>query len=153
MTETSTNEICPVCNNPIEADQQTCATCGYHFLGSTQKFKPVDVSSEDIVANTKKSSANAQLHVVRGPQIAAIFTLDEKPLTIGRSPQCEIFLNDMTVSRQHATVELTDEGHKITDLNSYNGVWVDNNNVESYVLKEGDIVQIGAFCLTYQKDA
>lgn len=147
------SEVCPVCNSTVEAEDEACSVCGYHFLGSTQKFQPVNVSSEDLARDSKKLSTKAQLRVVRGPQIAAMFALEDKPLTIGRSPQCEIFLNDMTVSREHARIEPVEAGHKITDLNSYNGVWIDNESVESSILKEGDILQIGVFCLVYQKDA
>lgn len=145
-------EFCPICNSEIDAEGRSCPTCGYHFLGSTQQFKPVSVSAEEIKAETKTESTQAQLRVVRGPQIQAIFTLGDVPLTIGRSPQCEIFLNDMTVSREHARITPSASGHVIEDLQSYNGVWIDSENVEQGELKEGDIIQIGVFCLVYQKD-
>uniref|UniRef100_UPI002633FBB3 FHA domain-containing protein n=1 Tax=uncultured Ellagibacter sp. TaxID=2137580 RepID=UPI002633FBB3 len=66
--------------------------------------------------------------------------------------QCDIFLNDMTVSRSHAVVEPTGDGCTITDDSSFNGVWVNNDNVEARELHEGDVVQIGAFCLVYREE-
>ena len=70
-------------------------------------------------------------------------------LTVGRSPQCDIFLNDMTVSRMHATIERTPAGFRISDADSFNGLWVNNLNVKDADLRDGDIVQIGTFCLMY----
>jgi pSer/pThr/pTyr-binding forkhead associated (FHA) protein len=70
---------------------------------------------------------------------------------VGRSPQCDIFLNDMTVSREHATIRPEAGEFVIKDSNSFNGIWINNQNVEEAVLEEGDIVQIGAFCLLFNK--
>jgi len=93
--------------------------------------------------------AMAVLRVVHGPQIEMTFHLEEGTYTIGRSPQCDIFLNDMTVSRKHALLFPTGKGFSIKDTNSFNGVWINNISVNETVLKDGDIIQIGAFCLMY----
>lgn len=146
------NEVCPVCNNPMEPEQEACSSCGYHFLGSTVSFKPVSVESATALEKAK-SSPVPQLHVIRGPQTGAVFSLGTESLVVGRNPQCDIFLNDMTVSREHARIEKTEAGYSLTDLNSFNGVWVNNNNVETGILHEGDIVQIGAFCLAYREQS
>ena len=67
--------------------------------------------------------------------------------------QCDVFLNDMTVSREHAVIEPSTGTFSIRDTNSFNGVWVNNANIEeSYTLVHGDIIQIGAFCLLYQEE-
>ena len=72
-------------------------------------------------------------------------------MSVGRDPQCDIFLNDMTVSREHAEIEVTGEGCVIRDKNSFNGVWVNDRAVEACALKPGDVIQIGAFCLIYRE--
>ena len=74
------------------------------------------------------------------------------PPSTGRSPQCDLFLNDMTVSREHASVEPADGGYVIRDANSFNGVWVNNESVETRRLVSGDVIQIGAFCLVYKEE-
>ena len=101
-----------------------------------------------------KPAAEAVLRVVRGPQTGVSYRLgDDAIQTIGRSPQCDVFLNDMTVSREHAVIEPLDGTFSIRDTNSFNGVWVNNANVEDkYILTHGDIIQIGAFCLIYQEE-
>lgn len=144
------SETCPVCNNPLEEGAAACPSCGFKLLGSTQRFKPVALAEEAIPAPEKPHEA-ASLRVIRGPQTEMVFAIGDAPLIVGRSPQCDVFLNDMTVSREHATVEPGASGVVIRDANSFNGVWVNNENVDARVLKAGDVVQIGAFCLLYQE--
>ena len=85
-----------------------------------------------------------------GVQVGNVFRLSSDAITIGRSPQCDIFLNDMTVSRMHATLKRIPSGYEIVDADSFNGLWVNNLNVKEAALKDGDVVQIGTFCLVYQ---
>jgi hypothetical protein len=143
---------CPVCNSPIQEQDTICSTCGFKFLGSTQSFQPVHVSGEEIVPPVEESQKSCALRIIRGPQIDAVLTLESNRYSIGRNPQNEIFLNDMTVSREHAFIQRVKEGFSIEDANSFNGVWVNNKSIDTCVLHDGDIVQIGAFCLLYQEN-
>lgn len=141
---------CPVCNNDIADDARTCTFCGFKLLGTTQQFTPVklgEVSEEGETPHMKK----AELRVVRGPQTGIDIELSAGRLTIGRDPACDIFLNDMTVSRQHAAIETDEKGSVIYDTNSYNGVWVNDRMEEACLLKPGDIIQLGAFCLVFRE--
>ena len=142
--------VCPVCSNPIDPDASACPHCGFKLLGSTQQFKPVLLGDEPI-AEEAKLVQEATLRVVRGPQTGVAFQLGDKKLVVGRSPQCDLFLNDMTVSREHATIEPADGGYVIRDENSFNGVWVSNDSIDEHRLASGDIIQIGAFLLLYQE--
>lgn len=143
--------VCPVCNNPIDPQDAACPQCGFKLQGSTQRFTPLTFG-EDALMSAAKTKPTAVLHVVRGPQTGVSFKLGDKRLTIGRSPQCDIFLNDMTVSRMHASVYPCDSGYEISDEASFNGAWVNNNSVDTYLLADGDVVQIGAFCLVYKEE-
>jgi pSer/pThr/pTyr-binding forkhead associated (FHA) protein len=69
---------------------------------------------------------------------------------IGRSPECDVFLDDVTVSRRHA--ELVREGDRFTirDLGSLNGTYVNRRRIESAVLEDDDEVQIGKYRLTFR---
>lgn len=145
------SDICPVCGNPIGAREVLCPSCGYRLQGTTQRFMPVTLGDEALVSSPK-AAESAALRVVRGPQAGVTFALEGDSLSVGRSPQCDIFLNDMTVSRRHATIKRVDAGYLIVDEHSFNGVWVNNENVESHLLRAGDIVQVGAFCLLYQEE-
>ena len=146
------SENCPVCGNPVNPGDALCPSCGFKLLGSTQRFAPVTLGDEAIAAPVK-GPGRAALRVVRGPQTGTTFTLDDDLLSIGRSPQCGVFLNDMTVSREHALIEPCEGGYAIRDTNSFNGVWVNNDSVDApRKLQDGDVIQIGAFCLLYQEE-
>lgn len=143
--------VCPVCNNPVGPEDSACPHCGFKLQGSTQRFAPLQFGEDQLVA-VAKTKPTAVLHVVRGSQTGVSFKLGDQKLSIGRSPQCDIFLNDMTVSRTHASVEPVDSGYEISDEASFNGVWVNNNSIDTYLLADGDVVQIGAFCLVYKEE-
>ena len=143
---------CPVCSSSINEHDKTCPSCGFTFLESTQSFQPVTITSEDLVASAQKAQNPAMLRIIRGPQIEATFSLNDDEYNIGRNPQNEIFLNDMTVSREHARIRRNGSAYEIEDANSFNGVWVNNKSIETGILHDGDIVQIGAFCLLYQEN-
>ncbi|MEG0302700.1 MAG: FHA domain-containing protein [Gordonibacter sp.] len=146
-------EKCPVCSGELEPKMPACPHCGFKLLGSTQRFERVSFEDESF-STPAKPAAEAVLRVVRGPQTGVSYRLSEGAVqTVGRSPRCDVFLNDMTVSREHAAIEQADGGFAIRDMNSFNGVWVNNDNVEATrVLSNGDIIQIGAFCLLYQEE-
>ncbi|MEC4272434.1 FHA domain-containing protein [Adlercreutzia sp. R25] len=144
-------ERCPVCSHEISPSDTVCPTCGFKLLGATQAFKPVAVDGAAPVAH-ESAPATATLNVVRGPQVGIVFTMGGEPITIGRSPQCTIFLNDMTVSRMHATIEPEGGCYVIRDANSFNGVWVNNESVEARTLRPGDFIQIGTFCMQYEEN-
>jgi hypothetical protein len=70
--------------------------------------------------------------------------------TIGRSPDCDVFLDDVTVSRNHAVL-IDDGGGRfvIEDQGSLNGTYVNRRRVESAELEDGDELQIGKYRLTF----
>jgi hypothetical protein len=69
--------------------------------------------------------------------------------TIGRSPDCDIFLDDVTVSRKHAVLQRVDERFTIEDQGSLNGTFVNRRRIESAELADGDELQIGKYRLTF----
>ncbi len=143
-------QTCPVCGAPVPAEASACEACGFKLLGRTQAFKPLNMQAQANAATAPASLlSEATLKIVKGPQIGSSFRLAADRLTVGRSPQCDIFLNDMTVSRMHATIERTPSGFKITDADSFNGLWVNNLNVKDADLRDGDVIQIGTFVLVY----
>jgi pSer/pThr/pTyr-binding forkhead associated (FHA) protein len=73
----------------------------------------------------------------------------EQETTIGRSPDCGIFLDDVTVSRKHAVLVERDGGFFIEDQGSLNGTFVNRKRVESAQLDDGDELQIGKYRLTF----
>jgi pSer/pThr/pTyr-binding forkhead associated (FHA) protein len=68
---------------------------------------------------------------------------------IGRSPECDIFLDDVTVSRRHAEIVREGEEFTLRDLGSLNGTYVNRKRIESAKLEDDDEVQIGKYRLTF----
>lgn len=143
-------QVCPICNNQLEEGAAACQFCGFRIPGSTQSFEPVKVNTQDPVPQ-RPLSQKCDLRVIRGPQTGMEISLHEGIMSLGRDPKCDIFLNDMTVSREHAELEISERGCVIRDQNSYNGVWVNDRMVDACLLKSGDILQLGAFCLVYKE--
>jgi pSer/pThr/pTyr-binding forkhead associated (FHA) protein len=69
--------------------------------------------------------------------------------TIGRSPDCDIFLDDVTVSRQHAVLERSADTFTIEDQGSLNGTFVNRRRIERAELADDDELQIGKYRLTF----
>ncbi len=145
------SDTCPICGATLSGDEPACPSCGFKLSGSTESFQPIDLdpAKTPVPEETPASPSKATLRIVRGPQIEMVFELDDKPSVVGRSPKCEIFLNDMTVSREHGIIEPSNGGYSVRDCESYNGIWINNENVSEAELHDGDIIQFGAFCLLY----
>lgn len=94
-------------------------------------------------------SGSALLIAHSGPNAGARFLLDEDITKAGRHPNADIFLDDVTVSRQHAEFRRADNGFMVADTRSLNGTYVNNDRVDGVALRNGDEIQIGKFRLTF----
>lgn len=147
---------CPVCGTPVDPDQRECGRCGFKLIGSTEQFAPVTVSSESDAPVVSAPAAGVEgmaFVVTKGPQVGAVFYIDRPSLSIGRDPSCDVFLNDMTVSRRHAVVSWDGSTVSIEDLGSLNGTWVDGVLVPTAVLEPGTVVQIGIFSMVLVRES
>jgi pSer/pThr/pTyr-binding forkhead associated (FHA) protein len=120
--------------------------------GKTEIFRmpSADATVPDLMASQKP--VYPTLTIVKGPHLGDSYDLDTPVITLGRDPSNSIFLNDMTVSRHHARMDLTgiETGRAtITDLSSLNGTWVDGAIVNDAELKDGSTIQIGTFRLIF----
>jgi pSer/pThr/pTyr-binding forkhead associated (FHA) protein len=94
-------------------------------------------------------AGSALLIAHSGPNAGARFLLDEDITKAGRHPNADIFLDDVTVSRQHAEFRRSPNGFMVVDTRSLNGTYVNNDRVDSVTLRNGNEVQIGKFRLTF----
>jgi len=87
--------------------------------------------------------------VKRGPNAGSRFLLDDALTKVGRHPDSEIFLDDVTVSRRHAEFLRQGGAYVVRDVGSLNGTYLNRERVEEARLENGDEVQIGKFKLVY----
>jgi len=107
------------------------------------------VTNEEQDAIAALPSGSALLIVRRGPNVGARFLLDADVTTVGRHPDADIFLDDVTVSRRHADFVRTGVNFEVKDLGSLNGTYFDGNRIDTAPLTNGSEVQVGKFRLTF----
>ncbi len=108
-----------------------------------------NLSDEERAAVDALPSGNALLIVRRGPNQGSRFLLDSDLTTVGRHPNADIFLDDVTVSRRHAEFKRHGKTFTVSDLASLNGTQYEGERVESSELVNGSEVQIGKYHLTF----
>ena len=151
---------CPECGFVNTEGANYCQKCGA-FLGSqedkpaesqtatyridetTGELVPVDV--EEVVAH----EGAAVVIRAGGGRVGESFALDHDRMTIGRRPDSDVFLDDVTVSRDHALLVKRGGDYYLDDLGSLNGTYVNRHRIESHRLEDGDELQVGKFKLTF----
>lgn len=109
-----------------------------------------EMSSSDVAAVENLPAGSAMLLVQRGPDAGARFLLDSDSVAVGRHPDSDIFLDDISVSRRHATFARSGAGYTVTDLGSLNGTYVNRDRIDGEIpLSGGDEVQVGKYRLIY----
>jgi len=148
---------CPECGfqNPEAANY--CAKCGALLVRdeagaeTTMTWIPEEEGDDDAAPALEEFGVHGPALVVRsgGGRAGETFGVEGERTVVGRSPDCEIFLDDVTVSRRHATLVRQGERVTIEDLGSLNGTFVNRHRVESAPLEDGDEIQIGKYRLTF----
>ncbi len=95
------------------------------------------------------SAEQAMIVIHRGPSRGARFLITSDGATIGRAPKSDIFLDDVTVSRSHATISRDGKAFIFTDSGSLNGSYINNEQKASHHLVSGDEIQIGKFHMLF----
>jgi pSer/pThr/pTyr-binding forkhead associated (FHA) protein len=138
--------------NPEAANY--CARCGALLqkgeppVETTQSLSPEEIG--DLVHDPVVGLEGPAL-VVRqgGGRAGESFHPAGERTRIGRSPECEIFLDDVTVSRNHAVLIARDGGYAVEDQGSLNGTFVNRRRIDTAFLQSGDEVQIGKYRMTF----
>jgi pSer/pThr/pTyr-binding forkhead associated (FHA) protein len=109
-----------------------------------------DVGDEELGIGVSELGEGAGVLVVkRGPESGTKFVLDREVTSVGRHPESDIFLDDVTVSRRHAEFARVTGGYHLRDVGSLNGTYVNRERIDDVVLSSGDEVQIGKFKLVF----
>ena len=151
---------CSACGAENQEQDKPCTNCGVVFSRfeatgiiplsdeDSSNFGQSDSGQTASIDLPDLTSGGAALVVRRGPLEGVRFDLvakDGQIISVGRSPESSIFLDDVTVSRKHATLARVTGLWTITDTGSLNGTYVNRERVESATLKNGDELQIGKY--------
>jgi pSer/pThr/pTyr-binding forkhead associated (FHA) protein len=167
-----TMPYCTNCGNANPDDAKFCSQCGTQLasgaqdpgaaavgdstatiniggaerseISSDRQLNPVDAAAVDALP-----VGSALLVVQRGPGAGSRFLLDKDVVTAGRHADSEIFLDDVTVSRRHATFTREGDTFTVSDAGSLNGTYVNRDRIDTVVLKDTDEVQIGKYRLVF----
>jgi pSer/pThr/pTyr-binding forkhead associated (FHA) protein len=149
---------CPECGFVNAEGANYCQKCGAYLSRPEGTDEPttmtytVDESGEmhqvDIDEVVEKAGAAL---VIRsgGGRAGESFMLEDDKVSVGRTPEAGVFLDDVTVSRNHALLVRRRDGLYIDDLGSLNGTYVNRRRIESHQLEDGDEIQIGKYKLSY----
>jgi RNA polymerase subunit RPABC4/transcription elongation factor Spt4 len=150
--------VCPQCQEVNPPAARFCAACGSRLLelpeettGSLDVVDPGLLQQDDAMENIAQAPAGGYgfLMIQIGQEAGSWFQLDRQTMSIGRHPDSDIFLNDVTVSRRHAEITLRDDEYYIKDAGSLNGTYMNRERVEEEKLCPGNEIQIGKFRLLF----
>lgn len=147
---------CLRCGRPLDPEDRFCGVCGtprprHDDDDPTGVVVPgSDTGPIPVVEGLSGLSRGMSVIVVqRGPEIGQRFELSGSRLTVGRSADNDIMLDDVTVSRHHAQFVAEDDHWALVDLGSLNGSYVNRASIEHHQLTSGDLIQIGKFRLQF----
>ena len=135
--------FCSSCGSPLDLKGDRTVT-----LTAVDPLQEAPGPEDDVVVTVGDLPRGVAVLIVRsGPQAGDRFALSTGETRLGRHPDSEIMLDDITVSRRHAAVTQTAEGYVVTDAGSLNGTYVNQERIERAVLHHGDELQVGKFRL------
>ncbi len=150
---------CPECGFAVEEGANFCQRCGASLaaLRGEGTGEPVtatyriDESGELVPIELGDVTARGPALVIRagGGRVGESFPVAGERMSIGRRPDSEVFLDDITVSRDHALLISRGDQWHIDDCGSLNGTYVNRERIDSHRLDDGDELQIGKYKLTY----
>jgi hypothetical protein len=148
---------CPECGFQNPESSNYCSRCGALLVVDTGQETTMSIDGE-VEDDVEEGESLLSTLGITGPALVVRsgggmagqpFQPTGARTLIGRSPECDIFLDDVTVSRRHAEISREDDTFTIRDLGSLNGTYVNRKRIESVVLSDDDEVQIGKYRLTF----
>jgi hypothetical protein len=150
--------FCNQCGHRNPPESTFCSSCGAVLdrlddhtvtLSKVDPLQDAPGPADDVVVNIGDLGGSPSLLVRNGPQAGTALTLGDGVTRLGRHPDSEISLDDITVSRRHAEIEHTATGWVVRDAGSLNGTYVNQHRIDEAPLHHGDEVQVGKFRLVF----
>ena len=142
---------CTRCGHKNPDGASFCASCGNSLQPLEEQTMAITVTPEDEEGpSLEELAADQALLVIKGGPSAGSTVLIDKDITrAGRSPDSDVFLNDITVSRRHAEISREGRSFVIKDAGSLNGTYVNRERVDVAELASGDELQVGKFKIVF----
>lgn len=147
---------CPECGFVNPAGANYCQKCGAFLAdetspgATTAQYDLGETTEGDATGDPTASASSGPSLVIRtGGRAGDSFILDGDRFTVGRDTDSDVFLDDVTVSRNHAVIVRRGDGLFIDDLGSLNGTYINRRRIDSHELVDADELQIGKFKLTF----
>ena len=152
--------FCTKCGHYNPDNSIFCARCGARFDqddtshgDSTVGLPAVESEAEEEVEvplpTEPLEEGNALLVIKKGPDAGMSFTINRDLIVVGRHPESDIFLDDITVSRRHAEIRREGAAFELMDTGALNGTYLNRERIEASKLESGDEIQIGKFRLLF----
>lgn len=150
--------FCNICGHRNAGGSNFCSSCGAVLDTSGSEHttivfhpnEPTDDPEGEVSVDLEQIRENSGLLVIkRGPGAGSRFALEQQTTTLGRHPESDIFLDDVTVSRSHAVIELRGDSYLLRDQGSLNGTYLNRARVDEAELRNGDELQVGTFKLVF----
>ncbi len=162
--------ICPSCKKRYKLDEKKlnpkpkiklrCPNCGHIFEVNNPLYN--EKINEDDTTQIKKDK-NAEegltlpedkiiyLYVIKGPRSGYKYKVTKPRVIVGRGSQADLIIPDLEVSRQHFSLEISENKTILRDLNSTNGTYIDGERVSSVKIEDRTEIQIGQSAILYME--
>jgi pSer/pThr/pTyr-binding forkhead associated (FHA) protein len=150
--------FCSQCGSPLTPPPEAgleptpddaTATITFGAPAKSDSDERTSLNAADAAAVDALPAGSALLVVQRGPGAGSRYLLDTDLSTVGRHPESDIFLDDITVSRRHVEFRREAENFRLHDVGSLNGTYLNGDRVDDAELQNGDEVRIGKFRLIF----
>jgi pSer/pThr/pTyr-binding forkhead associated (FHA) protein len=149
--------FCNNCGHRNTLGSSYCSSCGAvlerassdHTTITFHPLTPVDPNEIDPGGSTVDEAPVAVLVVRQGAKAGSRYAIDAATTTVGRHPDSDIFLDDITVSRRHAEIIQVGPSFDVIDSGSLNGTYLNRERIDQATLNSGDEIQIGKFKLVF----
>ncbi len=154
MSHVLSGVTCAECGHHNKLQARFCSSCGTELVSgeATTTHTFMDIGDSGPLADVDLSSFRSDqglFVVLEGSKAGARYSLDADLVRVGRHPESDIFLDDITVSRRHAEIVRESTVYRVQDVGSLNGTYLNRRRVDDAELVDGDEVRIGKYKLIF----